>query len=221
VELFEQMRREYEHGVGTIKGVARKFKVHRRLAREALGSATPRERKKAEREKPKLAAVMPWIDGVLESDQKAPRKQRHTARRIWTRLKEERPEVDVAESTVREYVRKRKIELGLEQGEVFVPQSYRWGQEGQVDWYEAYAEIDGEQQKVYVFCLRSMASGGAYPHASQQAFLEAHELAFACFGGVFEVLRYDFVAGHKIVILLPTALCGLGRARAVECDAQA
>jgi transposase len=198
VELFEQMRREYEHGIGTIKGVARKFKVHRRMVREALGSATPRERKTAEREKPKLAAVIPWIDSVLEADQKAPRKQRHTSHRIWTRLKVERPELDVAESTVREYVRKRKIELGLEHGEVFVPQSYRWGQEGQVDWYEAYAEIDGEQQKVYVFCLRSMGSGGAYhrayPHASQQAFLEAHELAFAYFGGVFEVLRYDNLA---------------------------
>ena len=47
----------------------------------------------------------------------------------------------------------------------------------------------------YLFCLRSMASGGAfhraYPHATQQAFLEAHELAFAYFGGVFRVLRYD------------------------------
>ena len=46
-----------------------------------------------------------------------------------------------------------------------------------------------------MFCLRSMASGGAfhraYPHANQQAFLEAHELAFAYFGGVFRVLRYD------------------------------
>jgi len=134
VELFEQMRREYEHGVGTVKGVARKFKVHRRMVREALGSATPRERKKAEREKPKLAAVISWIDSILELDQKAPRKQRHTAHRIWCRLKEERAEADVAESTVREYVRKRKIELGLEHGEVFVPQSYRWGQEGQVDW---------------------------------------------------------------------------------------
>src|SRR5271169_5889772 len=48
---------------------------------------------------------------------------------------------------------------------------------------------------MYVFCMRSMASGGAYhrayPHATQQAFLEAHELAFAYFGGVFQVLRYD------------------------------
>ena len=52
-----------------------------------------------------------------------------------------------------------------------------------------------EEQKVYVFCMRSMASGGAfhraYPHASQQAFLEAHELAFEYFGGVFKTLRFD------------------------------
>jgi hypothetical protein len=64
-----------------------------------------------------------------------------------------------------------------------------------VDWYEGWAEFDGEARKTYLFCMRSMASGGAshraYPHANQQAFLEAHELAFAYFGGVFRVLRYD------------------------------
>jgi len=195
VELFEQIRREYTHGVGTIKGVAQKFGVHRRMVREAIGSAVPKPRKEAKRERAKMAPLIPWIEEVLVSDQKAPRKQRHTAHRIWCRLKAECPEVDVAESTVRQYVRQRKIELGLGQGEVFIPQTYQWGQEGQVDWYEARAEIDGEDQKVNVFCLRSMGSGGAfhraYPHASQQAFLEAHELAFEYFGGVFKTLRFD------------------------------
>jgi hypothetical protein len=101
----------------------------------------------------------------------------------------------VAESTVRQYVRARKATMGLLGQETFVPQSYQWGSEAQVDWYEGYAEFDGEERKTYIFCLRSMASGGAYhrayPHATQQAFLEAHELAFAYFGGVFQVLRYD------------------------------
>lgn len=195
MELFEQMRREYEHGAGTIKGVARKFGVHRRMVREAIGNAVPPPRKIPERDRPKLASAMPFIDQMLEADRKAPRKQRHTAHRIWSRLKTEHPEVDVAESTVRRYVRMRKQELGLARAEVYVPQSYRWGQEAQVDWYEARAEIDGEEQKVYLFCMRSMASGGAfhraYPHASQLAFLEAHELAFSYFGGVFSQLRYD------------------------------
>jgi hypothetical protein len=85
--------------------------------------------------------------------------------------------------------------MGLKGGETFVPQSYHWGHEAQVDWYEAWAELDGERQKLFVFCMRSMASGGAfhqtYPHATQQAFLEAHELAFHYFGGTFVLLRYD------------------------------
>jgi len=195
VELYEQIRREYEHGVGTIKGVARKLGVHRRMVREAIGNAVPKERRKMVREKPKLAPAIPFIEAILKTDQKAPRKQRHTAHRIWSRLKAERPEVEVAESTLREYVRQRKIEMGLVRGEIFVPQTYHWGQEAQVDWYEASVDIEGERQKGYVFCLRSMASGGAfhraYPHASQQAFLEAHEMAFEYFGGVFKVLRYD------------------------------
>jgi transposase len=195
VELFEQMRREYEHGIGTIKGVARKFGVHRRMVREAVANAVPRERKIAMRERPKLGPAVEFIDAILEADRKAPRKQRHTAHRIWTRLRKERPELALAESTVRRYVREKKRVMGLAGGETFVAQSYPWGREGQVDWYEAWAELDGESQKVFVFCLRSMASGGAfhraYPHASQQAFLEAHELAFRHFGGVFELLRYD------------------------------
>lgn len=195
MELFEQIRREYEHGVGTVKGVARKFGVHRRMVREAITNAVPAPRKVPERNKPKLESAIPLIEEMLEADRKAPRKQRHTAHRIWTRLKAEHPELEIAESTVRRYVRLRKQQLGLKPGEVFVPQSYRWGEEGQVDWYEAWAEIDGEQQKAYLFCMRSMASGGAfhraYPHASQQAFLEAHESAFEYFGGVFGRLRYD------------------------------
>ena len=160
------------------------------MVREALASAIPKERKKVVKNRYKLISAISFINAILETDKRAPRKQRHTAHRIWRRLCDEMPGVDVCESTVRKYVRERKLEIGLIGREVFIPQSYGWGEEAQVDWYEAYAEFDGEQQKVYIFCMRSMASGGAfhcaYPHASQQAFLEAHELAFAYFGGVFQ-----------------------------------
>jgi transposase len=138
---------------------------------------------------------MDFIEAILELDRKAPRKQRHTAHRIWCRLRAERPGLEIAESTLGRYVRQRKRQLGQVGQEIFIPQSYGWGQEGQVDWYDALAEIDGEETEVHVFCLRSMASAGAfhraYLHASQQAFLEAHELGFHHFGGVFHVLRYD------------------------------
>ena len=209
MELYEQIRREYEHGAGTVRGVARKFGVHRREVRQALGSAVPAERKVPERERPKLSLAAPFIDAILETDRKAPRKQRHTAHRIWMRLRREHPSLSISESTVRSYVHERKIAMGLAGHEVFIPQSYQFGGEAQVDWYEGWVEFhpgtedllpgapkfEGERRKVYVFCMRSMASGAAfhraYPHATQQAFLEAHELAFRWFGGVFHRLRFD------------------------------
>jgi transposase len=195
VELFEEIRREYEFGVGSVAGVARKFGVHRRLVREALAGAVPRERVARPRERPKLGPVAGFIEGILEADQRAPRKQRHTAHRIWRRLAAEVPGCAIGESTVRRYVRERKRELGLLKRATHVPQHYAWGQQAQVDWYEAVAEVDGAQHTWQVFGLRSMASGAAfhcaYPRATQQAFLEAHELAFAYFGGVFRRLRYD------------------------------
>jgi transposase len=195
VELYEQIRREYEHGSGTIREVSRKLGVHRREVRKALSSAIPAARKVPEREHPKLAPAIPFINAILEADRKAPRKQRHTSHRIWMRLRREMPAVEVAESTIRRYVHSRKAAMGLLGHEIFVPQSYQLGGEAQVDWYEGWVQFDGISRKTYVFCMRSMASGGAfhraYPHATQQAFLEAHELAFAFFGGVFRVLRYD------------------------------
>lgn len=205
MELYEQIRREYEHGAGTIRAVALKLGVHRREVRRALANAMPPDRKKPQRERPRLAAAIPFIDAILESDRRAPRKQRHTAHRIWVRLRQETPEIVVGESTVREYVNLRKQALGMLCREIFVPQSYQFGGEAQVDWYEGWVEFDGERRKVYVFCMRSMASGAAfhraYPHATQQAFLEAHELAFAWFGGVFRVLRFDNLASAVKKIL--------------------
>ena len=180
MELFEAIRREYEFGIASIAGVARKFGVHRRLVREALGSAVPQQRPMAARSRPTIGPVAAFIDGILEADRRAPRKQRHTAHRIWVRITSEWPGYTIAESTVRQYVRQRKQALGLRVGpEPCVPQQYAWGDEAQVDWYEADADLDGERQTLQVFAMRSMASGAAfhraYPRATQQAFLEAHE----------------------------------------------
>jgi len=195
VELFEELRREYEYGCGTIVGVAKRFGVHRRLVRQAIESALPPERKRAARRRPKFVAICEFIDQRLKEDEQAPRKQRHTAHRIYERLRVELPGVRVSERTVRQYVRERRAQLGLYERVVMVPQAYEWGVEAQVDWYEAVVVLGGTRQTVQCFAMRAMASGAAfhcaYPRATQQAFLEAHELAFAYFGGVFRRLRYD------------------------------
>ena len=205
VELFEQLRREYEFGVGTISGVASKFGVHRRQVRQALESCVPPPPAVLVRPRPSLDPVKAYIEAILEADKTAPRKQRHTAHRIWVRLRQEMPEHPVAESTVRAHVRERKWALGLAGKETCIPQDYAWGEEAQVDWYEAYVLLGGERVKVQIFSMRSMKSGGAYHraylHATQQAFFEAHEHAFAYFGGVFHLLRYDNLASAVTRVL--------------------
>ena len=64
VELFEQLRREYEFGTGTVKGVARKFGVHRRMVRQAVESAVPPLRGYKARARPALGPVIPALRNI-------------------------------------------------------------------------------------------------------------------------------------------------------------
>jgi transposase len=195
VELFEQIRRDHDReGLG-IHALSRRHSVHRRTVRQALASPLPPPRKRTDgRPAPKLGAYRALIDGWLIADRDAPRKQRHTARRIWQRLREEHG-VEVSERQVRRHVRRRRRELGGLVEEVFVPLCHEPGAEAEVDWGEAIVLLAGEPTKVYLFLMRACFSGACFVQAhvrtTQQAFLEAHVAAFQFFGGVFAQVRYD------------------------------
>ncbi len=82
VELFEEVRREYEFGIRTIQGAGRKLGVHWRLVRDTMNDAPPAEKASRPRARPRSVAVAGFIDAILETDRQAPRGPRHSAHRI-------------------------------------------------------------------------------------------------------------------------------------------
>ena len=195
MEQFEQIRRDRDREGLSIRALAERHGVHRRAVRQALASPLPpAKRSPVGRPAPRLGPYRALIDGWLEADREAPRKQRHTAKRIWSRLVDEHG-AEVAETTVRDYVRERKRAMGWPVGEVFIPQAHAPGVGAEVDWGEAQVDLAGVRTTVHLFFMRASFSGAAFCQASlvetQQAFLELHVEAFEWFGGVFEEIRFD------------------------------
>ncbi len=203
VKLFEEIRRERREGA-SIRGLADTHGVHRRTVRQAIEDAVPPPRKTPQRD---ARVLGPWKDTIrswLTDDLKVPRKQRHTARRVWERLVAEHG-VQVGESTVRRYVAGVKAEL-VKTPQVAVPQTHGLGEEAEVDFGEFYAWLDGTWTRLWMFVMRLSASGKAFHHVfgnqCGESFYEGHNLAFAYFGGVAKTIRYDNLKPAVIKVLL-------------------
>jgi len=200
VQLFEAIRRDHRREELSIRELAARYRVHRRTVRAALDSPAPPPRKTPERAAPKLEPIKPLIDDMLRADLDAPRKQRHTVRRVFARLIDEHDVGEVSYWTVRDYVASRRPEIIAEAGrqleQVFVPQSHKPGAEAEVDFADLWIDLAGVRTKVFLFTLRLSYSGRAVHRAfgtqGQEAFLEGHLDAFDCLGGVpWDKIRYD------------------------------
>ncbi len=195
VELYEQIRKAHAREGLSIRELSRRFGVHRRDVRAALVSAVPPSRRPPP---PRVApALGPWkavIDGWLEADRSAPRKQRHTGRRVWERLVDEHGAA-VAESTVRRYVGEVRRREAFPLFDVMVPQRHPMGEEAEVDFGDISVYLDGILTVVHLFVMRLSASGQAFRRAylneAQEVFLDGHVHAFETFGGVPGTVRYD------------------------------
>jgi transposase len=200
VEVFEAIRRDRRVSGLSIRALAERHGVHRRTVRQALDSAAPLPRKVPVRRSARLESLKALIDEMLVADLDAPRKQRHTARRVAARLADEHGVTGVSYSTVRDYVARRRPEIAAAAGRgtetAFVLQTHLPGAEAEVDFGDVWVRLAGEMTKCFLFTLRLSYSGKAvhrvFASQGQEAFIEGHLHAFAVLGGVpAGKIRYD------------------------------
>lgn len=200
VELFEVIRRDRRVAGLSIRALAERHGVHRRTVRQALDNADPLPRKTPVRRSARLEPLKKLIDAMLVVDLDAPRKQRHTARRVLARLADEHGATDLSYSTVRDYVALRRPQIAAAAGRgmetAFVLQTHLPGAEAEVDFGDVWIRLAGVMTKCFLFTLRLSYSGKAvhqvFASQGQEAFIEGHLHAFAVLGGIpTGKIRYD------------------------------
>lgn len=192
---IECIRKLYFREGWPIRKIARELGHSRKTVRKALSDAGPwTYRLTQPRPSPKTGPYRDLIRQWLEEDRRAPRKQRHTARRVYERLRDEYG-YDGAESTIRRVVAQLRRELEMNPVEPYFVLSSQPGEMAQVDWGQAQVELAGVPTVVHLFCMRLHYSGVAFVwaslHQKLEAFLEGHVRAFAWLGGVPEKVVYD------------------------------
>ena len=190
VESYAAVRRFVFVEGHSRREAARVFGLNREtVAKMCRFSLPPGYTRKEPAAKPKLGPLLPVIDAILEADRTAPVKQRHTAKRIFERLRDEHGFAG-GYTVVKDHVR-----LCRARGrETFVPLAHPPGH-AQVDFGEAVGVIGGVRQKIHFLCMDLPQSDAcfvkAYPRETTEAFLDGHVSAFAFFGGVPLSILYD------------------------------
>ena len=190
VDLYARVRRACHVDGMSQRQAARVFGIDPKTVAKMLRfSVPPGYRRSKPPVRPKLDPLLPVIDRILEEDQGRPRKQRHTARRIFERLKAEHGFTG-GETIVKDYVRERR----LRGQEMFVPLVHPPGH-GQADFGEAVAVIGGVEQRIHFLAVDLPHSDAcfvrAYPAETTEAFCDGHNVAFAFFGRVPQSMLYD------------------------------
>ncbi len=190
VDLYRRVRLACRHEGLSQREAARRFGIDRKSVAKMLAfSVPPGYRRSDPPKRPKLGPYTDIIDRILEEDRTVHRKQRHTAKRIFERLRDEHGFTGKP-TIVKDYVRERRLRLR----EMFVPLAHAPGH-AQADFGEADAIIAGVEYRAHFFVMTLPHSDAcfvaAYPATTTEAWLDGHNAAFAFFGGVPQSILYD------------------------------
>jgi transposase len=194
MDQYELIRTAHRVYGKSIRGIRRETGHHRQTIRKVLAGQEPHYRRRQRVACPVMDPVAEVVAKWLREDRDRPRKQRHTAARVYQRLVEEEG-FRGAESTVRRWVREWKARQGEGVSGAVIPLDPKCAREAEVDWGTGWVVMSGERRQVKLFCMRSRFSGKpfvrAYPWERQPMFFDGHRAAFAYFGGVFPEIVYD------------------------------
>ena len=190
MEMWRDVRRRVLVEGASKREICREYGIHFTTLQKILTHPEPPGyRQTKPREKRKIGPYLPVIDEILKTDKDAPKKQRHTAKRIFDRLSVEYG-YDGGYTAVKEAVRSWKQETR----EVFLPLAHPPGW-AQVDYGYAWIDLAGERTKVALFVMTLPFSDAffvcAFPRECTQTFQEGHRRAFEFFGGVASRISYD------------------------------
>ncbi len=190
MEIYALVRRAVLAEGMSKRATAKQFGIDRKTVDKICShSAPPGYRRAQPARRSKLGPYLPVVDAILAADRQAPRKQRHTAKRIFDRLRDEHG-FNGGYTTVKDYVRLKRLKMK----EAFVPLAHPPGH-AQVDFGEALAVIAGKQRKVAVFAMSLPYSDAAfvkvYPQETAEAWCDGHVAAFAHFGATPLSILYD------------------------------
>jgi transposase len=190
VELYGRVRRAVLVDGVSQRAVAREFGISRKSVRKMVSfSVPPGYRRQQAVKRPKLDPWVGVIDAIVEEDKTRPAKQRHTAKRVFDRLRAEH-QFTGGYTIVKDYLRS----AARRSREMFIPLVHPAG-EAQADFGEALAVIAGVERKAHYLVVDLPHSDDcfviAFPAETTEAFLEGHVKAFAYFGGVPTRILYD------------------------------
>ena len=200
MEFWNEIRRQVLTNELSRRAACQKYSLGWHTLTKILAhDEPPGYRQSQPRAKPKIDEFLPVIHQILVDDRQAPKKQRHTAWRIFERLRSEhqfRGKYTIVKDAVRAWKQTHQ--------EVFLPLSHPPG-EAQVDFGEATIRLAGQETKVALFVMTLPYSGAifiqAFPRECTETFLEGHCRAFEYFGGVSRRISYDNSAIAVIEVL--------------------
>jgi len=195
MDIIAEVRRRHLVSGESISSIARSLKISRPTVRKHLSTEIEPVYKRDSQPEPKLGSFKPLLINWLEVDVQLPKNQRRTAQRLYEGLVDEG--YAGAYDSIQRFVKQWKIDNRKSPStkQAFVPLAFQPGEVCQFDWSQETVEIGGKELKIKVAHFRLAYSRKmfviAYPRETQEMVMDAHNKAFAFYGGVPLQMVYD------------------------------